>query len=61
MAEFKVRDTAPEKDNKNYIHKSAGGFNRCLHLGDGQVLPNCVAYSWGRIRELLGSDPKLSR
>lgn len=61
MAEYKIRDTAPAKDNKNYIHTSAGGFNRCLHLGGGQVLPNCVAYSWGRIRELLGYDPKLSR
>lgn len=61
MANYTPRTSAPEKDNKNYIHTSAGGFNRCLHLGGGQVLANCVAYSWGRWRELLGKDPKLSR
>ena len=61
MSNYTPRTSAPEKDNKNYIHTSAGGFNRCLHLGNGQVLPNCVPYSWGRWRELLGYDPKLSR
>ena len=61
MENYTLRTTAPDKNNKNYLHTSAGGFNRCLHLGSGQVLPNCVSYSWGRWRELLGSDPKLSR
>lgn len=61
MSDYTPRLTAPSKDNKNYIHTSAGGFNRCLHLGGGQVLANCVSYSWGRWRELLTSDPKLSR
>ena len=61
MSNYTPRTSAPEKDNKNYIHTSAGGFNRCLHLGGGQVLANCVSYSWGRWRELLGYDPKLSR
>lgn len=49
---------APAKDNKNFIHTSAGGFNRCLHIGGGQVLPNCVAAAWGIWRQLLGYDPK---
>lgn len=61
MSDYTPRTTAPETDNKSYIHTSAGGFNRCLHLGGGQVLANCVSYSWGRWRELLESDPKLSR
>ena len=61
MSEYTTRLTAPSKDNKNYIHTSAGGFNRCIEIGNGYCLPNCVGYVWGRWRELLGKDPKLSR
>lgn len=59
MAEYNVRLVAPAKDNKNFIHVSAGGFNKGFHLGNGEVLPNCVAYVLGRWRELLGEDHKL--
>lgn len=52
---------APAEDNKNFIHTSAGGYNRCYHLGGGKVLPNCVAAAWGIWRQLLGADPKLAR
>lgn len=58
---YKARTEAPERDNKYYMHTSAGGVNKCLHLGDGEVLPNCVAYAWGRAYEILGTAPKLSR
>ena len=61
MATFTSRLKAPATNNKNYIHTSAGGYNKCLHLGNGQVLPNCVSYAWGRVREYLGKDPKLSK
>lgn len=59
MAKYKPRTEAPEKDNKNFIHTSAGGFNKGLHLGGGRVLPNCVAYCLGRWHELLGKDTNL--
>lgn len=59
--DYTVRNAAPEKSNKNYIHTSSGGFNRCIEIRNGSCLPNCVGYAWGRWRELLGYDPKLSR
>lgn len=59
MSNYTLRTEAPKKDNKNYIHTSAGGLNKGLHLGGGKVLPNCVAYVLGRYRELLGYDSKL--
>lgn len=61
MAEYKVRLSAPTTDNKYYIHTSAGGYNSCIHIKNGSVLPNCVGYAWGRWYELLGFKPKLSR
>lgn len=61
MATFKPRTTAPSTKDKNWIHTSAGGYNSCIHIKNGSVLPNCVGYAWGRARELLGKDPKLSR
>ena len=61
MVKYSPRLKAPATNNKNYIHTSAGGYNKCLHLGNGQVLPNCVSYAWGRVREYLGKNPALSR
>ncbi len=61
LTNYPPRNEAPERDNKNYIHTSAGGFNRCIEIANGSCLPNCVGYAWGRWRELLGYDPKLSR
>ena len=61
MATFKPRTTAPSTTDKNWLHTSAGGYNSCILIGGGSVLPNCVGYAWGRARELLGKDPKLSR
>ena len=61
MANYKARTTAPSTNNKNFIHTSAGGYNRCIEIKNGSCLPNCVGYAWGRWREILGKDPKLSR
>lgn len=61
MAKYTPRTTAPSSNNKNYIHTSAGGYNRCIEIKGGSCLPNCVGYDWGRWREILGKDPKLSR
>ena len=61
MAKYEARLTAPYKNNKNYIHTSAGGYNQCIEISGGSCLPNCVGYAWGRWREILKANPKLSR
>ena len=60
MATFNPRKSAPAANNKNFIHTSNGGYNRCIEINNGSCLPNCVGYAWGRLRELLGKDPTLS-
>lgn len=61
MSKYTPRTTAPESNDKNYIHYSEGGYNRCIEIKNGSCLPNCVGYAWGRWREILGENPKLSR
>ena len=61
MGKYIPRLTAPDASDKNWIHTSRGGDNSCIHIKNGSVLPNCAGYAWGRWRELLGEDPKLSR
>ena len=58
---FTKRTTAPSTTNKYYKHTSAGGYNSCIHITNGSVLPNCVGYAWGRFYEISGNKPKLSR
>lgn len=58
---FKPRITAPTTKDPNWIHSSRGGLNTCILITVDSVLPNCVGYSWGRWRELLGSTPTLHR
>lgn len=60
MSTFITRTTAPAYSDKNYIHYSMGGYNYCINIGNGSVLPNCVGYAWGRWRELLGVKHNLS-
>lgn len=61
MVKYTPRLSSPSSSNKNFIHYSNGGYNRCIEIENGSCLPNCVGYSWGRWRELLGENPKLSR
>lgn len=58
---FKIRTSAPSTTNKYWKHTSTGGYNSCIHIANGSVLPNCVGYAWGRFYEILGNKPKLSR
>jgi surface antigen len=58
---YQARLVEPSASNKNYINVSYGGYNYCIHIRNGSVLPNCVGYAWGRWRELLGEYHKLSR
>jgi hypothetical protein len=55
------RLTEPTFSDKNWLHTSVGGYNECIIIADGSCIPNCVGYSWGRWRELLGKQPTLSR
>lgn len=50
---FIARLTAPNGNNKYYIHTSHGGYNKCILINKstGSVLPNCVGYAWGRFCE----------
>lgn len=61
MTTYYKRTEAPSKDDKNYIKTTYGGYNYCINISNGQVLPNCVGYAWGRWRELLGEKHNLSR
>lgn len=61
MAVFIPRLTAPSTDDLNYIKTTHGGYNYCINISNGSVLPNCVGYAWGRWREILGSYHNLSR
>lgn len=57
---YKSRLKAPLSTNKNYIHVTKGGKNKCILIEGKSVLPNCVGYAWGRFMEVLGRQPKLS-
>ena len=48
---FKRRETAPSSTNKYYIKTTHGGYNQCIEISDGSVLPNCTGYAWGRFME----------
>ena len=60
MAKYTPRTKEPSTTDKNFIHMSSGGYNRCIVIKNGSCLPNCVGYSWGRWREILGKNPNLS-
>ena len=53
---FEPRLTIPEKSNRYYIAKSAGGLNPCIPKPSGSPLrfANCVFYAVGRFAEITG-------
>lgn len=61
---FIKRVTAPDDKNLNYIKTTYNGYNKCILINssNGQVIPNCVGYAWGRFIEEQGlKDCDLSR
>src|SRR5699024_3402543 len=58
---FTERLTAPATDDKYWIQTAYGGLNECIHIRGGSVLPNCVGYAWGRVYEITGKRPTLSK
>lgn len=69
MSNFIPRLAAPSVEFNRYYRHSGyyehgiNGVNDCLLIDSstGAVMPNCVGYAWGRVYELLGSYPALSR
>lgn len=45
---MKQRYEAPAADNKYYLRPEYGGYNNCINISGGSVLPNCVACCYGR-------------
>lgn len=58
---FIERLTAPDATERYWISTRYGGLNECIHIRDGSVLPNCVGYAWGRVYEITGKRPTLSK
>lgn len=58
--EYKPRLSSPSTTDKNWIYYKKGGYNHCILIKGNSCLANCVGYSWGRWRELLGKNPSLS-
>lgn len=58
---FKERLTAPSTDDKHWISTAHGGLNECIIISGNSVLPNCVGYAWGRVYEITGKRPTLSK
>lgn len=54
MATFSPRKTPPAISDKWW----QVGFNPCIPIMNGTVLPNCVGYAWGRFAEILGKYAK---
>jgi surface antigen len=60
MAKFTKRLSAPTPTDKEWLHYSVGGTNRCIKVNGNSCLPNCVGYAWGRLTEILGKTPPVS-
>lgn len=58
---FTRRTTPPSTSSKYWKHITAGGVNECIEISGGSCLPNCVGYAWGRIYEINGKKPSLSK
>ena len=63
-------DDSAIDDTLYWTHTSAGGYNKCIEIKNGSVLPNCTGYAWGRFHMIsdradgtfdYSGLPKLSR
>ena len=61
---FKERTTRPEKGNKYYITKDAGGWSSAIKGkptdSQNNVLHNCVGYAYGRFNEIAETGSAMS-
>ena len=51
---FTPRLNAPSTADKYWLRPSSGGYNQCINISGGSVLPNCVGYAYGRFMEIMG-------
>lgn len=58
MAKYTPRTTAPSTSDKYWIQETKGGYSTCILISGNSVLPNCVGYAHGRLREIV-SDKKI--
>ena len=60
---FIERLTAPDATERYWISTRYGGLNECIVINSttGRCIPNCVGYAWGRVYEITGKRPTLSR
>ena len=61
MAKYTPRLMAPADNNKYFIHYTKGGYNTCILIEGNSVLPNCVGYAQGRLREILNDKTVWSK
>ena len=61
MAKYTPRLMAPADNNKYFIHYTKGGYNTCILIEGNSVLPNCVGYAQGRLREILNDKEVWSK
>lgn len=61
VSNFTPRLTAPSTTDKHWIHSSKGGLNECILISGNSCIPNCVGYAWGRVYEIIGKRPTVSR
>lgn len=49
---YTPRLTEPSTTDKRWINTAFGGYNRCINVGGGSVIPNCTGYVHGRWMEI---------
>lgn len=63
-------DDSAIDDTLYWTHTSNGGYNQCIEIANGSVLPNCTGFAWGRFHMVsdladgtqnYSNVPKLSR
>lgn len=52
---FTPRLNAPSSSDRYWIRTTSGGYNKCMLISGGSVIPNCVGYAYGRFMEIMGT------
>lgn len=52
---FTPRLSEPSSSSPYWKTTGSGGYNKCINISNGSVLPNCVGYAYGRFMEIMGA------
>lgn len=52
---FVPRLNAPPASSPYWKTTGSGGYNKCINISGGSVLPNCVGYAYGRFMEIMNA------